>query len=326
MDYRFQKKYSPVLLLALLVVVNTAYAQKRMTTEQYIEKYKDVAMKKMKEFKIPASITLAQGVLESGSGNSRLATKANNHFGIKCHKGWTGKKFYMDDDEKHECFRKYHKADDSYRDHSKFLTQRGRYSFLFQYDITDYKKWAYGLKKAGYATNPRYPQLLIKIIEKYNLSRYDKEVLGKKYNKRKKKKEVKLPSVNKGPVPVVALFKVSESNHNGRKVLINNKRKLVVARQGDAYELIASDFGIYSWQLYKYNEVSKKHKLAEGELVYLEKKKAKAEKKYKVHYIKQGESLHDVAQLYGMRLSKLLRMNNLPKGISVSEGTELRVR
>ena len=283
-------------------------------------------MKKMKEFKIPASITLAQGVLESGSGNSRLARKANNHFGIKCHKDWHGKRFYMDDDEKHECFRKYHKADDSYRDHSKFLTQRGRYSFLFQYDITDYKKWAYGLKKAGYATNPRYPQLLIKIIEKYNLSQYDKEALGKKY-KKKEKKEVANPThVDAGPVPVVALFKVSESNHNGRKVLVNNKRKLIVARQGDSYEMIASDFGIYSWQLYKYNEVSKKHKLSGGELVYLEKKRAKAEKKYKVHYIKQGESLHDVAQLYGMRLSKLLKMNNLPEGISVPVGTKIRVR
>ena len=325
MDLIFQKKYFFSLLLVLLMVAH-ATAQKRMSTEEYIEKYKDVAIKKMREFKIPASITLAQGVLESGSGNSRLATKANNHFGIKCHKGWNGKKFYMDDDEKHECFRKYHKADDSFRDHSKFLTQRGRYSFLFQYDITDYEKWAYGLKKAGYATNPKYPKLLIKIIEKYNLSQYDKEALGKKYHKKKKKAVVKESPVDEGPMPVVALFKVSESNHNGRRVLVNNKRKLIIAQHGDNYELIASDFGIYSWQLFKYNEVSKKHKLTEGELVYLEKKKSKAEKKYKIHYIRQGESLHDVAQLYGMKLSKLLRMNNLPDGISVPVGTKIRVR
>ena len=168
-----------------LALTLTANAQ-RMTTEEYIAQYKDVAIKKMREYKIPASITLAQGILESGSGNSRLARKANNHFGIKCHKEWHGKKFYMDDDEKHECFRKYPKAADSYRDHSKFLTQRGRYTFLFQYDITDYKKWAYGLKKAGYATNPKYPRLLIKIIEKYHLDQCDKEELGKPKKKRKK--------------------------------------------------------------------------------------------------------------------------------------------
>ncbi len=313
------KKYFVVVLMLLSGLWSSATAQKRMTTEEYIAKYKATAIKKMKEYKIPASITLAQGILESGSGNSRLARKANNHFGIKCHKDWHGKKFFMDDDEKHECFRKYPKAEDSYRDHSKFLTQRGRYSFLFQYDITDYKKWAYGLKKAGYATNPKYPQLLIHIIEKYHLDQYDKEASGK--HKKKKIKDEK-----EYDVPVLAAFKVSGTSPEGRKILINNKKKLVVARKGDTYEIIAREFEIYTWQLYKYNETTKKHKLTEGELVYLEKKRSKAEKRYKYHHVREGESLRDVAQLYGMRLNKLLKMNNLPKGISVPVGTALRVR
>jgi len=320
MKKKLHQPVSFVITFVLLIVSCTGYAQ-RMTTEEYIEKYKEIAIKKMKEFHIPASITLAQGVLESGSGNSRLARKANNHFGIKCHKDWHGKKFYMNDDEKHECFRKYPKAADSYRDHSKFLTQRGRYSFLFDYDITDYKKWAYGLKKAGYATNPRYPQLLIKIIEKYHLYQYDKEALGKQ-----KKRKKKIKTHPEGAIPTISTFTVSGTSATGRKIFINNKRKLILARQGDTYQKIATEFEIYTWQLYKYNEVSHKHKIVTGEIVYLEKKKAKAGKKYKYHHIRQGESLHDVAQLYGMRLSKLLKMNNLPKGISVPVGTEVRGR
>ncbi|RLD90214.1 MAG: N-acetylmuramoyl-L-alanine amidase [Bacteroidetes bacterium] len=318
MNLKLQKTTPFIFTLVLLLVALTGSAQ-RMTTEEYINHYKDVAIKKMKEFKIPASITLAQGILESGSGNSRLARKANNHFGIKCHKDWHGKKFYMDDDEKHECFRKYPKAADSYRDHSRFLTQRERYTFLFQYDITDYKKWAYGLKKAGYATNPRYPQLLIKIIEKYHLNQYDKEKFGKQ-----KKKKVK--THKEGAIPTIATFKHGGNSPTGRKLFINNKRKLIVARQGDTYEKIAAEFEIYSWQLYKYNEVSRKHKIVAGELIYLEKKKARADKKYKYHHVREGESLHDIAQLYGMRMSKLLKINNLPKGISVPVGTEIRVR
>ena len=320
MNSWYKNLYFLTLWLPLLFAASHGYGQKRMTSEEYIAKYKDVAIKKMKEFKIPASITLAQGLLESGSGNSRLARKANNHFGIKCHKDWKGKRFFMDDDEKHECFRKYPNAADSYRDHSKFLTQRGRYSFLFQYDITDYKKWAYGLKKAGYATNPKYPQLLIKIIEKYNLSQYDEEAVHIKKGRKKVKTH------KETAIPAIASFKVWGTHANGRKIYINNKRKLIIAHEGDTYAKIAKDFEIYSWQLFKYNEVSRKHKVIAGELVYLEKKKSRADKIYKYHHVREGESLHDVAQLYGMRLSKLLKLNNLPEGISVPVGTELRVR
>jgi hypothetical protein len=162
------KKWIFILLLfsSFLVV-----AQNK--TERYIEKYQSVAIAEMDRYGIPASITLAQGILESGNGESRLATEGKNHFGIKCHENWNGKIIIEDDDEKGECFRKYSKVADSYRDHSLFLTERGRYSFLFEYQKTDYKAWAKGLKKAGYATNPKYPTLLIDLIEKYDLSRFD---------------------------------------------------------------------------------------------------------------------------------------------------------
>ncbi len=275
----------------------------------------------MKEYGIPASITLAQGILESGSGNSKLARIANNHFGIKCHKDWHGKTFYMDDDEEHECFRKYNKAEDSYRDHSLFLTQRGRYSFLFDYDIKDYKKWAHGLKKAGYATNPKYPQLLIRIIENYELAQYDSGKAGK----RKKKKE-NLVDLAEIAAPVTADLIKIDTTATGRQLYTNNGKKLIIAREGDNYYDIAQEFGIYSWQLYTYNDVSKKHEVRSGELVYLEKKKRKADKKFKTHIVLEGESMQMISQIYGIKLKRLYSMNNLPEGIQVSAGTKLKVR
>ena len=207
------------------------------------------------------------------------------------------------------------------------MIQRGRYSFLFNYDITDYKKWAYGLKKAGYATNPKYPQLLIKIIEKYDLEKYDKEALGKHWKKslKNEKKQVEASAIAYSG-PVISNLKTVSTTDRGRKVLLNNKKKLILAKTGDTYESIAAEFDIYSWQLYKYNEVDKKHKLVLGEMVYLEKKHKKAAKQYKIHVVREGESLHDIAQIYGMRYSKLLKLNNLPHGISVPVGKKLKLR
>ena len=148
-------------------------------TLSYIRKYASIAVKEMHEYKIPASITLAQGILESGKGRSELALKSNNHFGIKCHREWTGERVYHDDDEKGECFRKYQYPETSYKDHSLFLTQRSRYAFLFDYNIRNYKKWAYGLRKAGYATDKKYPSKLLKIIKEYKLYEFDKIKKGK---------------------------------------------------------------------------------------------------------------------------------------------------
>tara|TARA_X000000368_G_C23026234_1_gene710300 strand:+ start:346 stop:1221 length:876 start_codon:yes stop_codon:yes gene_type:complete len=162
----------PFFILYIFCVVVSSAQNK---TQKYIDKYSQIAVDEMNRYNIPASITLAQGILESGNGESRLATEGKNHFGIKCHANWNGGTIIADDDEKGECFRKYLAVSDSYRDHSLFLSERDRYSFLFKYKKKDYKKWAKGLKKAGYATNPKYPTLLIDLIEKYDLSRFDKE-------------------------------------------------------------------------------------------------------------------------------------------------------
>ena len=161
-------------LLLILFLFSSFLGFSQSKTERYILKYSNTAVAEMERYGIPASITLAQGILESGNGESRLAVEGKNHFGIKCHSNWNGETIIEDDDEKGECFRKYSKVSDSYRDHSLFLTEKGRYSFLFEYKKSDYKKWAKGLKKAGYATNPKYPTLLIDLIEKYELYTYDK--------------------------------------------------------------------------------------------------------------------------------------------------------
>lgn len=173
------------------------------STTQYISVYKDIAMEEMRAYKIPASITLAQGILESGSGKGTLAVKANNHFGIKCH-DWKGKKIYHDDDRRQECFRKYKSSETSFRDHSEFLSKRKRYASLFKLRKNDYKAWAKGLRQAGYATDRKYPQKLISLIERYELYQYDKEVLGKKY------KEIKTENITHKVVKGDTLYSISK--------------------------------------------------------------------------------------------------------------------
>lgn len=166
-----------------LLVASSAVKVTPAVIRKYIADYKDIAMVEMQRYNIPASITLAQGILESGSGQSRLARSARNHFGIKCHVGWDGPSISHDDDAKGECFRKYRRAEDSFEDHSLFLVNRPRYASLFSLKSGDYKGWAYGLKKAGYATDPKYPSKLLFLIKKYDLHIYDQQVLGKDYAK-----------------------------------------------------------------------------------------------------------------------------------------------
>ena len=320
---RKRKSYFHIILFALLMAsfVPAVRGQAgKMTTKEYINKYKDIAIKDMKTYKIPASITLAQGILESGSGNSRLARKANNHFGIKCHNNWHGKKIYVADDIRRDCFRKYKKPKDSYRDHSRFLSKRGRYSFLFKYSITDYKDWAYGLKRAGYATNPRYPQLLIHYIEKYHLYKYDKS--WKRHSK-KSRKERKAMAYS---TPVISSFVKVRTSMYGRAVLKNNGRRLFIVKAGDTFNKLADEFEISRHKLLKNNDLKKKHVLKPGEILYLERKVSKAERGYRYHIVKQGESLWEISQLYGIRLSSLLNKNNLPKRYQAATGTRLRVR
>ncbi|MDY0075771.1 MAG: glucosaminidase domain-containing protein [Bacteroidales bacterium] len=315
-----------LLCISLLVFIVPALAQNKISTEEYIDTYKDIAMEKMVEYKIPASITLAQGILESGSGNSRLATKANNHFGIKCHKGWTGKTIRVDDDEKNECFRSYRKAEESFHDHSLFLTQRSRYADLFTLNITDYKAWAKGLSKAGYATNPRYPELLIRIIERYDLAKYDKQALS---GKRKIDKAVKTaePAVKVTETPPEKSdFKVVDKSESGRFIHENNRVKLVFAKKGDQISSLAKEFNMYSWQFIKYNDLPKNAELKAGQLVYLHKKKRKS-KEFHYHSLRPGESLWDVSQLYGIRLKRIYKMNDFKEGVKQpAAGTTVKLR
>jgi len=307
---------------AIIFLFLPVHGQYKMSREAYIELYKDVAINEMREYKIPASITLAQGILESGCGGSVLATEANNHFGIKCHKEWTGGRFYYDDDEKNECFRVYVHAEESYHDHSLFLTTRERYSQLFTLKITDYKAWAHGLKSAGYATNPQYAQLLIKIIEEQQLDLYDKIGLDKTY--------VVVPQPdNTPPTPASTPFvpkttlpeprKIQTSA--GRTVYENNGVKLVYAGKNDNYRRIAKDFNISASKLAKFNEKPKKQSLKVGEMVYLEKKKNKGVVTH--YFVQQGETVLDIAQKTGMTTKALCSKNRIIATTTLRQGDML---
>lgn len=297
----------------VFVLPSMMVAQPLSKRQQYVEKYKYIAVKKMLEHGIPASITLAQGILESGAGQSGLARNAHNHFGIKCHKGWQGEGYIMDDDEADECFRKYKDVETSFEDHSRFLMTRDRYAFLFKYKPTEYKKWARGLKKAGYATNPRYADLLIKLIEEENLHKYDKikdlsELDSYRSIVKVEEKLNQSSSFVEARVDdkVLKLAYVSESK---RMVYENNGVKLVKALKYDTYYKIAQEFNLYTWQLRKYNLADKNDIPKHGEWVYLEKKRNKA--RIKFHYVQEGESLRDISQRYAVKMRKLLRRNKI---------------
>ncbi len=304
---------SSFLLMFFAISVFTAVHAQKMTRSEYIEKYKDIAIQEMVEFNIPASITLAQGILESGSGNSTLAREANNHFGIKCHKGWDGETMKFDDDAPNECFRKYDDPYDSYKDHSFFLSQRGRYSFLFDLEITDYKGWARGLKKAGYATNPKYAQLLIKIIEENQLYKYD--LLDDDYVAVNEFPNEIPKDQNRKYTPLAVAG-------NNRKVFTNNGKKFIFARKGDDFYKIADDLNVYNFQIWKYNDLEKKDRLQEGDMVYIQKKRNKS-KTEAYHYVKPGETMHSISQLYGIRLNKLYKLNRMEKGSKPRTGQRL---
>lgn len=292
--------------LCMFVAFQTAISQ-TMTWNQryqnYFDKYKDVAVEQMLKYRIPASITLAQGVLESAAGNSELATKANNHFGIKCN-GWTGRKSYHDDDARNECFRAYDSVYESYQDHSVFLTTSKRYSNLFQLKLTDYKGWARGLKTCGYATSPTYATKLIEIIELYKLYQYD---TAKHFDK----------------------FQAQQvKGGDSRQIYAFNKNYYLKARRRDTFRSLAKEVDISYRKLARYNERDKNDVLEEGEIVWLKKKQNKAPKNYKgrLHYVKNGESIYSISQLYGIKLKKLYKLNNLPPTYQIRVGDALRVR
>ena len=278
------------------------------TYQAYIDNYKDIAIEQMLEHGIPASITLAQGLLESGAGRSSLTTQGNNHFGIKCHNDWTGDRMYKDDDAKDDCFRVYRHARESYEDHSRFL-KKPRYSVLFSYKRTDYKSWAYGLKSCGYATSPTYAQQLIGIIELYNLHQYDKATSYDKYIAHHAGS-----NVTRGTI--------------GHRIYYFNDNYYIKARKGDTFKSLGREMDVSYRRLAKYNERDKRDVLNEGDIVYLMKKKTKAPKeyKYKPHVVKAGESMYDIAQMYGIRLKNLYKRNHLSPDFVPQVGDVIRLR
>lgn len=289
----------------------------RITRAQYIAKWKAEAILQMHEHNIPASITLAQAILESGDGNSELARKGNNHFGIKCH-DWTGKKVYHDDDKKQECFRKYDSAHGSFEDHSVFL-KRSRYAFLFDYKITDYKSWAKGLKKAGYATNPKYPALLIRIIEENNLAQYDRMSPGKTAGRKKSKSANKPTSNSKSGEIEITI-------NSGQKVyLSDNNIQYIITGSDTNVEKLANQLDLGPWQLTKYNDLKKRELIKEGSRIYIQPKRSKS-KSYSTHVVATGETLRIISQLYGVKISKLVKYSGFESNYKVKPGDVVKLK
>lgn len=320
------------ILLFLIVFFSaiTLQAQKKYKAyEDYIELFKGIAIGQMVKYKIPASITLSQGLLESGAGKSELTTKSNNHFGIKCHKDWKGESVKANDDLPNECFRKYKKAEESYEDHSRFLVDKSRYKFLFELNITDYKGWAKGLQKAGYATDIAYANKLIKIIEDYELYELDKphkeekKTDKDKQNKKEKEKERKTKT-NKNKEKA----KTSDQNKRIYKHIPYKTGGLVYieAKKGDTFESLSDEFGFTVKDLCKFNEVPEDFPIQPGDKIYFQKKKSKADKPYYEHVVQIGESMHSISQLYGIKVGNLVKMNKLNSEYIPTEGDVLRLR
>lgn len=291
--------------------------------KEYIKTYSGIAVEEMKRSGVPASITLAQGLLESGAGQSRLAVKANNHFGIKCHKNWKGRTISHDDDAKGECFRAYDKAEDSFRDHSDFLRYNDRYKFLFDLEPTDYKGWCHGLKKAGYATDPKYAYKLIDVLEKYELYKYDNVKPG-----------VISPDVLEKPVEVkptelmnTGRFREELTFDVDRSVFRINGTYFVYALAGETFESIAETYDLYLKEILKYNDLKAKTDLRPGEIVYIRPKSRRTVKGLDKYIVAEdGEDLRTICQRFGVRMSSVMKRNGLKDGDVLQKDQELVLR
>lgn len=312
-----QQEMRKIFIVFCLFALSVFHFSAQDIYRSYIDNYKGLAIDQMKRYGIPASITLAQGLLESSAGRSDLSLQANNHFGIKCGGTWNGPFMLKDDDRANEKFRVYTNPAESYEDHSKFLTTRPRYAFLFKLPSTDYTSWAYGLKQAGYATNPNYAGTLISIIQKYDLSQYDTNRFAAGVETTSQHHRWHLLSV-KVEAPVECRLNVNKCNDN----------YYVVVRPGDTFETISKETGVSVRKLRKYNEVDKKYQLRNGDIVYLEKKRSRADKhlQQRVHTISEGESLYTIAQSYGIQLKALYKNNNLPADYHAAVGEHLYIR
>lgn len=343
-----------ILLSLLCLAVGAADVPKAEKSPQeiYVEQFATLAVEEMYRSGIPASITLAQGLLESRYGLSELAVKGNNHFGIKCHNNWKGGKMYYDDDRKGECFRKYPSPEQSYRDHSDFLRYRDRYKFLFDYKVTDYKSWAYGLKKAGYATDPSYPAKLIKLIEDYDLHVYDtkpasfsksdrkEKPVRKKENKSmardgKKSSGTAVEVADRLPESPILIEEVKPLTHEqrqdfhfsmSREVFSRNGVAFVYSSEGDTYSSLAAAYDLFPREILRFNDLDGTQELAPGTIVYLQPKRKHAAKGLEKHVVEAGDSMRDISQRYGVKLSCLYKLNGMRGNEVLIEGDMIRLR
>ena len=324
------------------------------TPEEYIYKWRHIAVEHMEIYGIPASITMGQAILESGYGNGYLARVANNHFCIKCKGSWTGATITHADDNPDDCFRVYESAEDSFRDHADFLNSGSRYDFLFAYDADDYKNWAKGLKKAGYATASDYAERLIGVIERYNLQLLDKKNGIKEYDDYlAKRDDIDLSKLQQTTEPKAETteepknvvedvvcdiatayadsgidpnnFRVTINAHKGYNVYLTNRAHYVVAKKGDTYESLSKIFYVSAGNLRRFNDVERKAQLKEGDIVYIERKLTSWMGEELLHTVKSGETLHDISQLYGVRLKNLTKQNSMRSNAPLTEGRTIRI-
>jgi LysM repeat protein len=299
------------------------------SVESYVNIYKDLAISEMRRTGIPASITLAQGIIESDMGRSRLASEANNHFGIKCHDDWTGPTIRHTDDRRNECFRKYRKPEESFHDHSDFLISEPRYRSLFSLDPTDYKGWARGLKRAGYATNPDYANMLIRKIDEYNLYIYDRSSASSGKKSKDNNAEIDRTSDS-------AVLKVGDPDNITEKnisvtalpvrVKENNRIQYVIVNERDTKESLEKDFQLLRWELQKYNELGPDFTLTPGQILYIQPKREKAEPGKEFHYVAEGETMYGISQIYGIKLKNLYIMNRVTADSVPVKGQKIWLR
>jgi LysM repeat protein len=321
-------KLNATAFLATLFICKISVAQNAADIVNYINAYKDIAITEMQRSGIPSSIILAQGIHETEAGTSELVKKSNNHFGIKCKDTWTGTVVYHDDDERGECFRSYTSPLDSYKDHSDFLRASARYAFLFKIDPTDYSAWAYGLKKAGYATNSKYPQILIKLIEDYNLQQYTMIAMGKVSPGDEKQiaKEDDNTPAQAGTSQIIKMQKDVEVNlppapkYPDGEFMINNT-KVIFAKEGTSLLSIADQYHISLSRLLDFNDLNVENILTKDQLLFLQRKRKISDNEF--HVVKDGETIYDICQMEGIRYESLLAMNQLVNGSQPAVGEKI---
>jgi hypothetical protein len=301
---------------------------------EYIQRYKDLAISEMARSGVPASITLSQGMVESDYGRSTLARTANNHFGIKCHNDWKGPSVRHHDDRHNECFRKYSSPEDSFADHSDFLRNRSRYSSLFDLPLTDYKGWARGLKNAGYATNPRYAEMLIRKIEEYNLQYYDLMLPVSRAGSGTRSPAVPAGEIRLRENEVLSDVKAGQSrindnftvNIHDQREVENNGSQYIILRNGETMEMVMEEYGLFRWEILRFNDLEDGFVPRSGQILYIQPKRSRAESGKEKHTAGAGDTMHSVSQEYGIRLGKLYDYNRMPKGSEAEEGQVLWLR